>query len=90
MVWRAKAGPQSINVFLRTGASPADRNLVASYIDGGVGLKAPIPGRDDDVLTFGFVWSNISQDLAALDVDTQFFIGMFHPVHDHEGIAEVD
>jgi len=88
MVWRAKT--QSINAFLRAGASPADRNLVASYVDGGIGIKAPIPGRDDDVLTFGFVWSNISQDLAALDIDTQFLTGMFRPVHDHEGIVEAD
>jgi porin len=28
MVWRAGKGPQSVNVFLRGGASPSDRNLV--------------------------------------------------------------
>jgi carbohydrate-selective porin OprB len=78
------------NAFLRAGASPSDRNLVTSYIDGGLGLKAPLPGRDDDVLTFGFAYSKISPDAAALDVDTQFFTGGFVPVRDHEFVLELD
>jgi porin len=90
MVWRAAKGPQSANVLLRGGASPSGRNLVAFYVDGGLGFKAPLPSRDDDVLTFGFVWSNISSDLAALDVDAQFLTGMFRPVYDHEAILEMD
>jgi porin len=69
MIWRAQKGPQSLNAFLRAGTSPSDRNLVESYIDGGIGLKAPLPGRDDDVLTFGIAYSKISRDAAALDLD---------------------
>jgi porin len=90
MIWRAQKGPQSLNAFLRAGASPADRNLVASYIDGGLGLKAPLPGRADDVLTFGIAYSSISQDAAALDRDTQLFTGGFFPVRDREIVLELD
>jgi porin len=90
MIWRAQKGPQSLNAFFRAGASPADRNLVTSYIDGGLGLKAPLPGRDDDVLTFGVAYSRISPDAAALDVDTQLFTGAFFPVRDKEIVLEFD
>ena len=90
MVWRAQKGPQSLNAFLRAGASPSDRNLVASYVDGGLGLKAPLPGRDDDVLTFGIAYSKISPDAAALDLDTQVFTGAFFPVRDREIVLELD
>jgi porin len=90
MVWRAQKGPQSLNAFLRAGASPSDRNLVASYVDGGLGLKAPLPGRCDDVLTFGIGYSQISPDAAALDLDTQMFTGAFFPVRDREILLELD
>jgi porin len=90
MVWRAQKGPQSLNVFLRAAASPSDRNLVESYVDGGFGLKAPLPGRDDDVLTFGIAYQKISRDAAALDLDTQAFSGGFFPVRDKEIVLELD
>src|SRR5450432_799212 len=90
MIWRAQKGPQSLNAFLRAGSSPSDRNLVASYIDAGLGLKAPLPGRDDDVLTFGIAYSKISSNAAALDLDTQVFTGGFVPVHDKEIVLELD
>jgi porin len=90
MVWRAQKGPQALNVFTRAGVSPSDRNLVEAYMDGGVGLTAPLPGRDNDVLTFGFAYSQISADATALDRDAQFFTGGFFPVRDREVILELD
>ena len=90
MIWRAQKGPQSLNAFFRAGASPSDRNLVSFYVDGGLGLKAPLPGRDDDVLTFGIAYSKISPDAAALDIDTQTFTGGFFPVRDQEIVIELD
>ena len=53
MIWRAQKGPQSLNAFPRR-ASPADRNLVMSYIDAVSTQRRS--GRDDDVLTFGFAY----------------------------------
>ncbi|HEY6254708.1 MAG TPA: carbohydrate porin [Xanthobacteraceae bacterium] len=90
MVWRAHKGPQSVNVFLRAGASPSDRDLVQAYLDGGVGVKAPLPSRPDDVLSFGFAYSQISADAAALDRDTQMLTGGFFPVRDKEILFELN
>jgi porin len=90
MIWRAQKGPQALNVFLRAGGSPSDRDLVEGYVDAGFGLKAPLPGRDDDVLTFGVAFSKISADAAALDRDTAFLSGTFFPVRDKEIVFELD
>jgi porin len=90
MIWRARKGPQSLNAFFRAGASPSDRNLVASYVDAGLGLTAPLPGRDNDVLTLGVAYSRISPDAATLDADTQLFAGGFFPVRDGEIVLELD
>ncbi len=90
MVWRPLKGPQALNLFMRGGVSPSDRNLVEAYIDGGIGYKAPLPGRDDDVLTFGVAYSQISSSLAALDADTLALNGGFVPIHDHEVVLELD
>ena len=65
MLWRSNG--KSVNVFVRAGASPSDRNLVSRYIDGGIGFKGPLPGRPDDTLTLGAAHSKISKDAAALD-----------------------
>jgi porin len=90
MVWRERKGPQALNLFLRAGGSPSDRNLVQGYVDAGFGWKAPLPGRDDDVLTFGIAYSQISSDAAALDQDTPFFTGTFIPVRDQEILLNLD
>jgi porin len=90
IIWRAQKGPQILNAFLRSGFSPSDRNLVAAYIDGGLGLKGPLPGRGDDVLTFGVAYSRISSDASALDRDTQRSTGAFFPVRDKEIVLELD
>jgi porin len=90
MIWRAGKGAQSLNAFFCAAAAPSDRNLVQSYIDGGLGLKAPLPGRDDDVLTFGVAYSAISPDAIALDLDTQFLAGMPLPVRDREILLNLD
>ena len=58
MVWRGAAS--SVNLFLRGGVSPSDRNLVSYYADGGIGLNGPLPGRANDTLTFGVAYSKIS------------------------------
>lgn len=86
--WRAASGPTSINAFLRAGGTPADRNLLSYYIDGGLGITAPLPKRDNDVLTVGASFSNISNDAAALDLDTATALGMWYPVRSYELVLE--
>lgn len=67
MVWRA--GDASLNLFARGGLSPADRNLISYYIDGGAGLTGLLPGRAKDVLTFGVAYAKISNEAIATDLD---------------------
>jgi len=87
MVWRG--ANSSLNLFLRAGASPSDRNLLSFYIDGGAGLKGPLPGRADDVLTFGFAYAKISPEAAALDRDMLAFAGPPFPIRDYEMVFEL-
>ncbi len=68
MVWRRPGNEdQSLNVFVRAGGVPSDRNLVSWYVDGGIGLKAPLADRPDDVLTLGFAYGKISDAAARAD-----------------------
>jgi porin len=64
-IWRA--GATSLNLFARAGATPSDRNFISFYVDGGAGIKGPLAGRPDDVLTFGVAYQKISPDAAAAD-----------------------
>jgi porin len=88
MVWRE--GDRSLNLFLRAGASPSDRDLLSYYVDAGAGFKGLIPGRADDVLTFGFAYAKISRDAVALDQDTLAINGAPYAVRDYEAVFELD
>jgi porin len=87
MVWRGAAS--SMNVFLRGGVSPSDRNLVSYYADGSVGLKGPLSGRPDDTLTFGVAYSKISSAAAALDRDFLAFNGPPYAIRGAETVFEL-
>ena len=69
--------------------APSDRNLISFYVDGGAGIKGPVAGRDDDVLTFGVAYAKISSDAAALDRDTFAFNGPPYPIRDEEVVFEL-
>ena len=86
MVWRR--GESSVNLFVRGGVSPSDRNLVSYYVDGGFGIKGPLPGRADDVLTFGVAYAKISPDAVALDRDNLAIAGPPYAVRDTETVFE--
>jgi porin len=87
MVWRA--GARSLNLFARGGVAPSDRNLISYYADGGAGIKGLLPGRGDDVLTFGAAYAKISRDAAALDRDTLALNGPPYPIRDEEVVFEL-
>jgi porin len=87
MVWRGRAS--SLNVFVRGGVAPSDRNLVSYYVDGGVGVKGLLPGRADDTLTFGAAYSKISSQAVALDRDFLAFNGAPYAVRSAETLLEV-
>ena len=87
MVWRADK--TSLNLFLRGGFAPSDRNLISFYADGGFGIKGPLSGRADDTVTFGVSYAKISRDAAALDQDTLALNGPPYPIRDEEVVFEL-
>ena len=56
----ARPASAALNLFVRGGVSPSDRNLLSYYVDGGAGFNGLLPGRADDVLTFGVAYAKIS------------------------------
>ena len=87
MVWRSDKA--SLNLFARAVLSPSDRNLISYYADGGAGFKGLLPGRADDVLTFGVSYAKISKDAAALDQDTLALNGPPYPIRNEEVLFEL-
>lgn len=87
MAWRG--GERSLNLFVRAGYAPPDRNLVTWYVDGGAGFKGLLPGRADDTLTFGVSYAKISGDVVGLDRDTLAINGAPYAVRDHEMVFEL-
>jgi len=85
-VWRTK--DTSLNLFMRGGVVPSDRNLVSGYVDGGAGFKGLLPGRADDTLTFGAAYIKISRDAIALDRDTNALTPSY-PIRSEEIVFEV-
>jgi porin len=78
----------SVNVFLRGGVAPTDRNLISFYMDGGIGVKGALRDRPNDVFTLGIAYSKISPDAAALDRDT-LAIAPSYPIRDEEVVFEM-
>jgi len=88
MVWRGMQS--SLSVFLRGGMAPSDRNLISFYVDGGFGVTGLLPGRPDDVFTFGVAYAKISRDAVALDRDALAIGGPPYAVRDAEIVFEAN
>jgi porin len=86
MLWHSDK--TSLNLFACGGLAPSDRNLISYYADGGAGFKGLLPGRADDVLTFGVAYAKISRDAAALDRDT-LGIAPPYPIRDEKVVLEM-
>ncbi|HEY5378284.1 MAG TPA: carbohydrate porin [Pseudolabrys sp.] len=84
-----RSGARSLNVFLRGGVSPSDRNLISYYIDGGAGIKGLLAGRPDDTLAFGVAYAKISRDAAAADQDALIANGPPQFIRDYEVVFEL-
>jgi porin len=71
MVWRPSAdSAKSIGVFARAMGAPSNRNLINLMVQGGVVLKAPFKGRDNDSVGLAVSYANFSPGVSALDRDT--------------------
>jgi len=88
-LWRGAGGARRLDAFLRVGAAPADRNLVSTYVDAGLGYTGLFAGRPRDTLTLGVARANISGDAAALDRDRRLLGAPGYPVRDYESVIEL-
>lgn len=63
--------PGAIDLHVRAGVAPEDRNALGWAVDAAVSWLGPIPGRPQDRLTFGFAHAHHSDEFrrAALDAD---------------------
>jgi porin len=90
-VWRPPTGEadKGVGVFGRFSASPADRNLIDLYFDGGIVFNGLIPGRPEDVLSIGAAYARFSDRARQLDADLAAFTGAGF-VRDFEAALEAD
>lgn len=82
-------GKRGVAFFARGSANPSDRNLMESYIDGGLSVLEPFASRPADKLTVAFAYSKISNAARALDNDYRVLRGSDRPVRDYEGLLTV-
>ncbi len=64
-------GERSLSLFMRAGIQPTDRNLISYHIDGRAGVKGLLPGRSEDLLTFGMAYRRISSSAVGLNYSAQ-------------------
>ena len=91
MVWRSKDNSnRSLNVFIRPMFTPyQDRNLVSASINAGLGLHAPLPGRDNDAfgVEMGTVWA--SSGASGFDRQMEVFQpSIYTPIRSSETFLE--
>ena len=90
MVWRPDpAEPQAVGVFARVMGAPGDRNLASFSINTGITLKAPLPGRDDDTVGFGYGLAKIGNRAILLDQDTAALNNGAFPIRSSESFIEL-
>jgi porin len=90
MVWREQGTEaEGLNLFLRVGGAPFDRNLIGFYADGGAAYRGLIPGRGTDVLGLAVGYAEIGDSAREFDRDTRAFSGIKGPVRGHEVAIEL-
>lgn len=85
-----KKGDATLAGFLRLAVAPQiDRNEASFYVDAGLTLTGPLPGRPNDVAGLAFAYAKISPDLADADRVRNAETGIDGPVMDYEAVLEV-
>lgn len=88
-IWQPKGSSQSVNLFVRAMTAPANQNLADLFINGGVTITAPLPGRDNDSAGFDVGYGRISGRTAALDRAANAASGTHNPVRSAETLIEL-
>jgi porin len=90
MVWHpSEEGPRSVGVFARAMAAPPDRNEISASFDGGLVVKDPLPGRDNDNFGVGVGVAQVSPALAAYDNEVAFYTNRYYPAQSTETFVEM-
>lgn len=85
---RADKKDEGIYAVARAAFSPADRNLVQYYIDGGIYFTGMVPDRPDDLFGFYASWARVSSGARGADFDLNLYNSTFAPVRNYEAILE--
>lgn len=89
LVWEnAPDSGQGLAVFGRAMAAPDDRNLLSFSFNGGLSLKGPLPGRDNDTAGLGVGYVKVASGASGLDSDTASFNNSNYPVRSGETFIE--
>lgn len=75
-IYSGASGSETVSVFARAMAAPADRNLVDFNLDGGIVFAGFVPGREKDSFGVMAAYSHISGDAKKLDEDVLGFGGV--------------
>jgi porin len=91
VVWQPDPlAARAVGVFARLMGAPGDRNLIDFSANGGVTLKAPLPGRDSDTFGVGFGFAKLSGAAVGLSQDTGFYTqNPSYPVRSSETFIEI-
>jgi len=69
-IWQSTAdSSRSVNVFGRIMGAPDDQNLIDFFVNGGMTVTAPLPGRDNDQAGIDFGLGKVSGRTADADRD---------------------
>jgi porin len=70
-----KSKDRGVGVFMRTSASPSDRNLIDFYTDAGIDFVGFFDRRQNDKFGVAVGYAHVSKRAQALDRDFAFFMG---------------
>ena len=78
-----------ISIYSRASLSPSDRNLVDTYIDGGIVFAGLIPTRAKDRFGAGFIYARFSDSVSGFDQDQIAYTGVPGSLRDREISVEL-
>jgi porin len=77
---------RGIGVFTRLAGTPADRNLIDLYADGGIEFIGLSDSRPDDKFGIAAGYAHVSKRAQALDADYRAFVNANWPARNFEGL----
>jgi porin len=82
------APDSGISIFTRMSISPSDRNLIGTFVDGGIVFAGLVPHRPDDRFGISMMYARFSDAVRAFDRDTLTFTGTGF-IRDYEAGVEM-